>query len=166
MRITQNRLGLAAIILMLISGSCLADPDIYRWVDNEGVVHFSEMPAANGKSEKVNTGVTIAEAAKPASDPAAETTPEPVNDQTTATDEISPAQQIREQRATAQQEAAAKKAKIEENCKNATYIISRLEPSPQVMTTNEAGEVVRMDDDERLKKLNEAKAYFNANCKP
>ena len=162
MRITKNRLGQIAFILILISGTCLADPDIYRWVDDHGVVNFSEMPDANGKSEKVSSGVTIAEADK--SDAKAETVAEQESDQTTAVEHVSQAEQIREQRATAQEDAAAKKAKLEENCKNAEYIISRLEPSPRVMTTNEAGEVVRMDDDERLRKLNEAKAYLSANC--
>lgn len=160
MCITKNRLSLLAIVLILISGTCLAEPDIYRWVDDEGVVHFSEMPAANGKSVKVDTSVIIAEAPNPE----AETVTESVSGQAAAADQISPAQQIREQRATAQQEAAAKKAKLEENCDNARYIISRLEPSPKVMTTNEAGEVVRMDDNERVRKLNEARAYLNANC--
>lgn len=160
MCITKNRLSLLGIILILSGGTCLADPDIYRWVDDEGVVNFSEMPAPNGKSEKVNPDVVIAEAPKAATETAAET----VSSQTAAADQISPAQQIREQRATAQQEAAARKAKLEENCNNARYIISRLEPSPKVMTTNEAGEVVRMDDDERIRRLDEARAYLSANC--
>src|SRR5690554_4876303 len=113
MRIEKNRLSLLAISLILMGGTCLAAPDIYRWVDAEGVVHFSEMPAANGKSELVDTRVTIARTPQPVTDPEEE----PASQPATAAERVSPAQQIREQRAIAQQEAAAQKAQLEENCK-------------------------------------------------
>lgn len=164
MRITKNRLGLAAILFMLMSGSCLAESDIYRWVDDAGVVHFSEQPPMTGKSEKVDTRVTTTEAIALEADTVTDSNSyNPANDQAVAT-QISPAQQIREERATARQVAAAEKARLEENCTNADYIVSRLQPHPDVLVTDKDGNVSRMDDDLRLKKLNEAQDYAKAHC--
>lgn len=36
-----------AISLLLFSGTTLASTTIYRWVDNSGVVHYSDKPPAN-----------------------------------------------------------------------------------------------------------------------
>ena len=164
MRLTNNRLGLIAIIFMLISGSCVAATDIYRWVDDAGVVHFSEQPPANGNATKVDTRAVSSEAVEASADTITDTdTYNPAEDQAVE-EEVSPAQQIREERATARQIAAAEKERLETNCKNADYIISRLEPTPDVLVTDEDGNVSRMDDNERLRKLSEAQEYAKANC--
>lgn len=165
MRITNKQLSQAAIIFMLISGSCVAATDIYRWVDDAGVVHFAEQPPMNITSEKVDTrAMSIAEPDDTA-DTVADTSPyDETSAQPAADDEISPAEQIREERATEREIAAAKRAQIEENCINADYIVSKLEPSPNVLITGADGKVSRMDDNERLKKLSEAKEYAKTHC--
>ena len=165
MRITNNRLGQAAIIFILTSGSCMAETDIYRWVDDAGVVHFAEQPPMNIKSEKVDTRAIITETPEATADTVTDTASyEETSVQPATADPISPAQQVREERATAREVAAAKKAEIEENCINADHIVSKLEPTPNVLVTDAAGKVSRMDDDVRLKKLSEAQDYAKANC--
>jgi len=160
MRVTKKQPGLTAakFILtsfMLISGSCLAGPEIFRWVDDQGVVNFSEQPPANGKSERVDTRVDVSQGVQPNRESASDEA---------AAEQSSPAEHIREERAAARLEAAEKKAVTEAACTNNKAIIAQLEPFPRVMTRNEEGEMVRMDDNVRLEKLSAAQDYVAANC--
>ena len=164
MCITNKSLSMIAIVLMLVSSSLMAASDIYRWVDEDGVVHFSEQPPANNEATKVDTRAMSFQTVEAEADTitAAESY-NPVEDELVE-EEVTPAEQIREERATAREVAAAEKERLETNCKNADYIISRLQPTPDVLVTDEDGNVTRMDDNVRLEKLREAQEYAQANC--
>lgn len=157
MYLAKKQLGLIAIIFIMISGSCLAAPEIHRWVDDEGVVHFSEQPPNDTKSEVVDTRVDTVSVVETSQET-------PAEEATAAAEKTSPAEQAREERAAAREAAAEKKAITEAACEQNKAIIAQLEPFPRVMTTNAEGETVRMNDDERLKKLGEAQDYVAANC--
>lgn len=153
--------GTAVLLMVLSCNYSLAAPDIYRWVGEDGVVHFSEQPPGNIEAEKFDTRVEQSKGvgfdAEPSSANAATETGadgKPVN----------MAEQLREERAQARREAADKRAETEAKCAQAKAVIAQLEPFPRVMTTNEEGEVVRMDDNDRLEKLGNAKDFVAANC--
>jgi glutaredoxin len=54
---------LLAIISFLFIGPCLAE--IYKWTDNNGVVHFGEQPPNKGKSEIIDIDVVQSSSANP-----------------------------------------------------------------------------------------------------
>lgn len=153
--------GIAALVLVIGSSSSLADPDIYRWVGDDGVVHFSEQPPENVEAEKVDTRADESKGVEFDADPlSADSASETGADG----QPVDRAAQLREERAEARREAAEKRSETEAKCKQADALIAQLEPFPRVMTTNEQGEVVRMNDDDRLKKLGQAKDFTAANC--
>ena len=153
--------GIAAFLILVSSGYCLAAPDIYRWVGEDGVVHFSEQPPANIEAEKVDTRVDDSHGVEFDAEPLGSD----VTSQTgTDGEPVDRAEQLREDRAEARREAAEKRTETEAKCEQANAMIAQLEPFPRVMTTNEEGEVVRMDDNARLEKLGQAKDFVAANC--
>ena len=135
-----------------------AQEEVYRWVDENGVVHFGDRAPQQQEAEVVSIPQTSGISLQPPGNPQA------VN----ATDEQEPqpsaAQQARDARAAARQEREAKAEETAKSCKTAREVISQLEPSPRVNVTHEDGTVTRMDDNDRLEKLAEARAYVAENC--
>ncbi len=141
-------------IFMLAATDAGAKDEVYRWVDENGVIHFDQQPGDH--KEAVEIDIQSGVGGDPASAPAAPVTaPEP---------EPSIAQQRRDERAAKRQEAAEKQAVTDKACAEARQRVEWLEPSPRVMVTNEDGSVSRLDDDKRLELLEEAKAYIARNC--
>lgn len=132
-----------------------AAEEVYRWVDENGVVHFGDRAPEKGDAEKVaiqpSSGAGSAPVADPASPYAQPTQP-------------SYAQKLRDERAALMKEKAEKAEITSEICQQARDVIAQLEPSPRVNVTHEDGTVTRMDDNDRLEKLAEAKAFVSENC--
>jgi hypothetical protein len=142
--------------LVLTATDATASDNVYRWVDEQGNVHFGDNPPGKTKAEVVDIqpGPTIS------SQPVAETVP-------VATDaQPSRAQQQRDERETRRKENAERQQALAAGCAQRHQLVSQLEPSTRVMIKDkETGQVTRMDDNERLKTLGEAKAYIAENCK-
>jgi hypothetical protein len=161
----DTKMRIAAIWMVLVLGTgpyvvdnALAGGEVYRWVDENGVVHFGDQPdaAANAEVIEIKKSPT-----GPGQAPAAATAEAGSN----ADDaKSSYAQTLREERAAKRKEAAAQQKTIDDNCRRSREVVSQLEPSPRVNVTHEDGSVTRMDDNERLRVLNEAKAYISENC--
>ena len=49
-------------------------------------------------------------------------------------------------------------------CEQARVAVAKLEPMPRVMVTQADGSTIRMDDNDRLEKLGEAKKFIADNC--
>ena len=128
---------------------------VYRWVDENGVVHFGDRIPEKGDAEKVTIQPSQVVESAPASDPASPYT-EPT--------QPSYAQQLRDERAALRQEKAETVEITSEICQQARDVVAQLEPSPRVNVTHEDGTVTRMDDNDRLEKLAEAKAFVSENC--
>jgi hypothetical protein len=154
MRIATILMAIFISILMLSATDAIADDEIYRWVDENGVVHFGNRPDGQAGVEKVD----IPEARINSSQPAA----------TTASGDTSPepsyAQQRRDERAEIRKEAAEKEQAIAAGCAQRRQLVAQLEPSTRVMVRLEDGTVTRMDDNKRLETLAEAKAYIAEKC--
>lgn len=140
---------------MLTATDAGASDKVFRWVDENGNVHFGDNPP-----EKVGAKVVDIQPSSPISPQAAEQ-PASVAD----AGPPSRAQQQRDERAATRKENDERKAALAAGCAQRYELRSQLEPSTRVMVKDvETGEVTRMDDNERLKVLGEAKAYIAENC--
>jgi len=157
MQIAKNVMIVFVTAFLLMATDAIAEDTIYRWVDDKCVVHFGDRPADAANAEKIEIQST---------DP---TSPASVSD--VERDAIyaqpegpSRAQQQREAREESRKEAAVLADAVAAGCDQRRQIVAQLEPSTRVMVRGEDGEVYRLDDNERLKALNEAKAYIAEKC--
>ncbi len=142
--------------LVLTATDATASDNVYRWVDEQGNVHFGDKPPEKTQAEVVDIqpGPAIS------SQRVAEAAP--------ATTDAQPsrAQQQRDEREVRRKEDAVRQQALAAGCAQRQQLVSQLEPSTRVMVKDkETGEVTRMDDNERLKVLGEAKAYIAENCR-
>lgn len=135
-----------------------AQEEVYRWVDENGVVHFGDRAPEQSDAEKVSILQSHGISAQPSADPA------PVNPTDAQDPQPSAAQQIRDERAEARREREANAKVTAENCTKARELVSQLEPSTRVIVKNEDGTVTRMDDNDRLENLGKAKAFVAEHC--
>jgi hypothetical protein len=75
------------------------------------------------------------------------------------------AQQRREQLAADRQKRKEAQAETAALCEQNQQLLERLEPARRVFYTNEEGEEVRMDDEQRVGLVAEAKDFVDKNCK-
>ena len=157
MYIAKTLMFVLMTAFVLTATDAAAKDTVYRWVDDKGVVHFGDQPAATGDVEVVE-GLPRETASSEANAAAEDSAIFPVQE------EKSRLQQQRETRMERNLEAREKADAIAAGCAQRRKIVSQLEPPTRVMVRGESGEVYRLDDNERLKALDEAKAYIAKNC--
>ena len=155
---------------------CLAGTDaahaqgkqVYTWTDENGVVHYVDTPPDNPNAVQMTapeayqpgtgTGAAESEEGEAAAEAAAETTPaeEP--------EPLSYADQKRQEMAAKSEERRAKKVERDAACNRARQQVESLEPSRRVYFTNEQGEEERVDDEVRVQRVEDLKAYIAENC--
>jgi len=143
----------AAIFLAFMVLAEAQGAQMYKWTDENGVVHFSETPPPNGGQAEVSgipadPGGAGPESAAAGSQPAA----------------VSPAQQRRDEMAERRKVSQAEAAVREVECESKRSIVTQLEPHRRVYFTNDEGETERMDDQVRVDKVAEAKKFIQENC--
>ncbi len=155
MRISTFFLAVVTATLAISTTQTVAEEQIYRWVDKDGVVHFEPRPDGHADAEVVEL--------RGAPDYDSQSSPEPSSPY--ATDpQPSYAQNRREERIQKRDEAAKKQKEMDVLCKNNRDRVATLEPATRVMYQQEDGTVIRMDDNDRLEKLGESKAFLAKNC--
>ena len=154
MRIATILMAVFISTIALSAADAMAEDEIYRWVDENGVVHFGDRPDGQTGVEKIDVPDSRISSTRASPAPAA----------TDASQQPSYAQQQRDERAEQHREAAEKKQAIDAGCEQRRQLVSQLEPSTRVMVRLEDGTVTRLDDNERLETLGEAKAYIAENC--
>ena len=135
----------------LLSGPAWAQ-QMYKWTDEDGVVHFSETPPEGQDAEASD----IPAGAQPMgqADMSA-----PVPD-----DMHSVAEERREELARKRDEAQAEAAIRDAECSAKRAEVARLEPNRRVFYEDASGETVRMDDQVRVDRVAEAKKFIQENC--
>jgi hypothetical protein len=143
--------------------------EVYTWTDENGVVHYSDSPRAAGTMSTLQIEEIYrpgsADAYPPAT-PQAEAA-EPASAETPAAEPesaASAAQQRREQLAAAREEQREEQAARDGLCARHRQRLEQMEPARRVFYTNEQGEEVRMDDDQRIALIEESRAFLAANC--
>lgn len=166
-------LGTAA----LLAGGALAAAEVYTWTDENGVLHYSDTPRTDGPMETIEAE----EAYRPGSAdaypaPAASEEVQAASEETRAAPEItqaatesaeapqSAADARREELASQREERREAKAETDRLCAQHRQRVEQMEPSRRVFTTDEGGEPVRMDDEERVALVEESKAFIDKNC--
>ncbi len=144
-------------LIALILAGLLAVPlawagTLYKWKDKDGTVHFGETPPPGVEAVPLNVNLEP--------DPVQDPYPDP------PVDEAQPgsAEQQRNARAEARAQARQERERIEEQCQTQRGILEQLEPRPNVLIQNPDGTTTRMDDQERLRLIDEAKAFIRDNC--
>ena len=124
---------------------------IYKWTDENGVVHFSDMKPADTDSQnlEVDHRTGFSKVAK--------------DDNTTASaDAAAPGENGEAPLSAAQQRF--EQAEIRLWCQKHEKRLLEMEPARRVYTYDENGRQVRMDDDTRVALIEESKAYLSENC--
>ena len=157
----KSRLALLSCLMLWAASS---PAQMYKWVDERGVTHYSEKPPPGRKSQQIQPA--------PAS-PAAPATSQPGNPAQTWSDQ----ERDFRRRAIERDQAAEKKRKKEdeeryraemrrERCLEAQRAVSALGESRPVYSINQKGEREYVDDDARPAAMQRAKQNVETYCKP
>jgi hypothetical protein len=150
-----------AVLMITLSGLATdagAEEKIYRWVDENGEVHFGDMPPQNGAAEQINVVPDTVSAMPPA------TTANDAESGAPAEPQPSYAEQLRQERAEQRQQREAQAKELAKACEQQRKLVEDLQPSPRVIVKMKDGTVTRLDDDVRLKTLQEAEDFVAKNC--
>jgi hypothetical protein len=148
----------------LFAGGPLGATEVYIWTDDNGVQHYSDKPRANGPMETVEAQ----EAYRPGSADAYPAPAEPAAGSEAAEGAaeapLSAAAARREQLAQRREERREAQAETERLCAQHRQRLEQMEPSRRVFYTDDAGETVRMDDEQRVALVEESRAFVEKNC--
>ena len=151
-------------------GTAAGAAEVYTWTDENGVLHYSDTPRADGEMDTLDVeeiyrpGSTDAYSAPAVpAEPTAAAGTEATSDAPTEAPR-SAAQQRREQIASDRAERLEQQQETERLCQRHRQRLEQMEPARRVFYTNEQGEEVRMDDDQRIGLIEESRAFLAANC--
>lgn len=148
-------LSLCMFVFTLNSSPVMAE--VYKWTDENGVTHFSQMPPPDGQEAE----------RQDFPDHQLETTENmPANEDSDNADPeaLSAADQYRQELAASRKKNAEERAANESLCQNIELRLSQIEPSRRVFYTNESGETIRMDDEERVAEVARLKELQSTLC--
>lgn len=161
----MNKSTCAIFTVVLVLSVCTSlhaqSKQIYTWTDENGVVHYVDTPPDH--PDAVN--IEAPEAYRPGSAGAY-----PAADELTKEEEEDPelvesyAEKKRAQLAQDREAAAQSREETNKACEEARARLDQLEPSRRVFYTNEQGETVRLDDEERVGMVEELKQFIQENC--
>jgi len=149
---------LLSALLVCIFPAGAAASDVHMWTDENGIVHYSDIPPDQQDSKIINilgvpkTGTSGAYAQDTA-------VADPDVDQPTA------AEQRREELAKRSAERRAEKANLESQCARYRQLLADTEPYRRIIVTNDEGEAERLDDNQRMEVVNKSKDFIAKNCK-
>ena len=152
MKMSKGLFAATVLVALAVTGITAEAQKMYKWTDENGVVHFSATPPPG---QEVESTEMPPGAEKLGQDPSA---------LSPASDMPNQAQlrrdEIAEKRDLARAEAEAREAQ----CAAKRAEVARLEPHRRVFYTNEKGETVRMDDQVRVDRVAAAKQFIQENC--
>jgi hypothetical protein len=156
-----------ALLLVTCSSIDVSAAEIYSWTDENGTLHYSDTPPANGEMatlevEEIYRPGTADTTATPADEPEAASATGPEEEPAAP---LSAAQQRREKLAEDRAERRAKEAETEQLCARHRQRLEQMEPARRVFYTDAEGESVRMDDDLRMSLIDESRDYLDKNCR-
>jgi hypothetical protein len=150
---------LLALIFACAGATNALATDVFTWTDEDGVVHFSDLPTDSMNSEKISVAGVYKPGTVQPPEPSASSQPE------SGETPLSAAQQRRERMAKEREERREAQALAEQMCTRHRQRLEQMEPARRVLYTDDSGESVRMDDDMRMGLINESKEFISKNCK-
>ena len=161
----MRRLIIAAFTLFPLSlSSVSAHAEVYRWVDENGVVNYSAQPPEGNKAQKVNARA----AARPSGNSALPS-PAPAPAADDATDEASELddrqQKMLEELKAIEAQRTQEIADIRRaNCEKSREVLDRLTQTDRIRIRNNDGSERIIGEDERQSRISEAQRGVASNC--
>ena len=158
-RSTVKRITLVAVVAVTFS-SVVTATEVHKWVDENGVVHFSDtkpMTVESQTFEMRDSGYSQSSSANAAQQ---DTTAAPTGSEP----QLSAAQARREEIARKRKERKKASAEAEYLCTRHSQRLEQMEPARRVYYTDENGQQVRMDDVKRVELVEESKTFLSENC--
>jgi len=154
----------AALLSTLISISwAMADQEIFRWVDEDGIVHFGDRLPEGVEADAISVRPNIVQSV-PAKQPLAVQTGDEIAAGDLPVPILSRAEQSRQDRAKIRRKNAEKARILEANCATMRRQKEFIEPSSRVLVDDGNGGTRRLEDSEPEEALSEANTYLAANC--
>ncbi len=148
-----------AICLLLTSFSAFAA--LHKWVDAEGVVHYSDTVPSEIKSKTLRSPSATPDVDSATTSSSAVTAPKTLAEKEAEAKRAQKAKNEAAEKSAREQEFANNKKK---NCENARTTLSGLENSPRLVTYDAKGERTFMDDNQRQQQIDEARKAISTNC--
>ena len=153
----------AVSVLLLGAALLLVSPanaeDIYKWVSDDNQVHYTQMPPPHGIK-----AIRIQRSDIPADEQPSEDTAEAEDETEQAAIDESFDEQPEEQDAESDEGGDAKIAQaLQENCNNARSNLKSLNRG-QVRYVDPEGKIIRLTEEERQQRIEEAKAQIGVLC--
>ena len=137
-------------LLLLFSSALLAAP-VYKWVDAQGVTHFSAEPPVNQKAESINTNSFQPKI------------PEKTGQQIAAEEARASAKTQAEVDREVRQKVAEEEAALKKYCSEIRHNLAQLESNPRVMAQVD-GQPTRLTEEERQARITEIKKSIEERC--
>lgn len=147
----MRRMIITSSLLLAMSATAMAS-QVYKWVDAQGVTHFSAQPPQGQEATSINTAVP---APKPA--PGKENTPNPTFKSIADPEQAAIDEKVK-------QEVAAKEVERKKYCADVRTNLAQLQNNPRVRVEVD-GEVRRLSEEERQTRISEAQKSISENCK-
>lgn len=127
---------------------------MYRWVDEEGITHYTQSPPPKGE-------VTVIKQPPPPAIPPAKAQ-QKLNEQQQRLEDLREDRELAKQKSQQEKEEQGIKDK---NCKGARNNLTRLQENPRSRWKGEDGEYQRHTEEQRQAKIKEAKEQIQEFCK-
>lgn len=144
----MRRMILTTSLALALSTTALAG-QVYRWVDAQGVTHFSEQPPQGQQATTINTATPPPPSTEPKTTPTFQSIADP---EQAAVD------------AKVKQEVAEQEVQRRKYCESQRNNLAQLENNPRVRV-EDGGEMRRLGEEERQQRIAESKKAIEENCK-
>lgn len=147
----MRRMIITSSLLLAMSATAMAS-QVYKWVDAQGVTHFSAQPPQGQQATSINTATPPPKPAEPV-----ESEAEPTFDSIADPEQAAIDKKVK-------QEVAAKELERKKYCENMRTNLSQLENNPRLRTEVD-GETRRLTEKERQQRISDAQKAIATNCK-
>ncbi len=131
---------------------------VYRWVDDEGVVNFTQQLPRGVKAQQITTregAPSVIQDVEEVTEATQRATPDLSDQQQAMLDDLKAAELVRQEEV----------AKIRQaNCEQARQVLSNLSRTARIRVRDTNGEERAMGEDERQRRIEEAQQGIVANC--
>jgi hypothetical protein len=150
-----RHLVLLCFLLAFTTAAQSGDDKIYKWTDDNGEVHYTQQPPQNRES------VTVRHAPPPPGDPEAER-----KELQQDVEAMEKQQQEQAEKVTDAEQWSRIQQARRKNCATARRNLAELQQGGIKRYRLPSGEVVRLDEEDRQKRIAEANKQIEENCTP
>ena len=147
----MRRMMITSSLLLAMSATAMAS-QVYKWVDAQGVTHFSAQPPQGQDATSINTATPPPKPAVAEEKKAAPTFESIADPEQAAIDEK------------VKQEVAAKEVERKKYCEDVRTNLAQLQNNPRLRMEVD-GELRRLSEEERQSRISEAQKAIAENCK-